>query len=177
MDDGHYCLPYDVYAPLLKKYNIPTVPPLKVLDKPTAAAIQECAEQDNKWNTSGECGEGVVVKNYDFKNAAEGTAVWGEVLRSGYQKSAAAEEGSAPIEVTLAAEIVTPAFVQGIIAGLENPNPGLIINAVWKEVENTALPAAKAKHGNPGIDMKTFRKDCEGRIRAAAPEHFHVKKD
>ncbi|MFA6641794.1 MAG: RNA ligase family protein [Methanomethylophilus sp.] len=176
MDDGHYCLPYDVYAPLLKKYNIECVPPLKIADKPIAAEIQEFADKENKWNTAGECGEGVIVKNYDFKNTAEGTAVWGKALRTGYQKSAAAEEGTAPIEITMATEIVTPKFVQDVIASLTNPNPGIIINTVWKKIETEALPAAKAKHGNPGIDMKMFRKDCENRIRTAAPEHFHVKK-
>jgi|GEM_PF-2406608 len=176
MDDGHYCLPFDVYMPLMKKYNLDFVAPLKTVENPTAAQLQEFADKENKWHSDGECGEGLVIKRYDFKDAS-GAQVWAKVIRTGYQKQTAiaAEEGSEPIEERLASEIVTAELVKDVATGLENPNPGLVINAVWTKITEECLPAAKAKHHNPAVDMKRFRKDCETKIRAVAPELFHVK--
>lgn len=83
--EGQY-LPFSQYNQPLLDLGVEVIQPLMIIDNPTEEELQNIANTANKFLIKeGEgVGEGVVVKNYDFRNRF-GHVVWAKVLANTYK--------------------------------------------------------------------------------------------
>lgn len=91
-------LDYIAYKQFLDKYDINYIPAIASIKNPTYEDLLKCMEktgeflvQDGKGN-----GEGIVVKNYDYKNPY-GETIWGKIVSNRFKEEHAKSMGSPSI--------------------------------------------------------------------------------
>lgn len=89
-------LPYDEYSKMLDEYGIHNyLKPIAVLENPSYEEVEKYTESNIFLMTEG-CGEGIVIKNYDYINRF-GRIVWAKVVREGFKvKAKAKDKGEIP---------------------------------------------------------------------------------
>lgn len=124
-DNGEECyLPYDEYKPIMDKYNIDYIPPICVLENGTYDSYADQLEKNVFLIQDGAgCGEGIVIKNYDYKNRF-GRIKWAKIITSefrekhthGIRNLGAAQDVKQPIERNIIDKYVTLALCEKIKA-------------------------------------------------------------
>lgn len=186
--DEHRYLPYMEYTDLISKIdpeNILVVPPMAtVKDSPiTSADIQRyfsCTGLLLQDPTA--LGEGIVIKNYDYKNIY-GRVVWAKVVRDEYkqQKYTKIEtKGENPVEELYISKFCTNAFIVKEFEKVKELHEGKwetkfigrLLGHVYHElvVENTWEFIKKYK--NPTVNFRVLRKLCDDAVKKALPELF-----
>lgn len=112
-------LHYDDWAPVLRDLGVKVIEPLQIIASPTPEDIAHVRDNLNTYliaENSG-VGEGVVVKNYEFRNSF-GRQVWGKSMRNDFKDDnrrafgAPERNGSFQVECAIAEEYVSQAFVE-----------------------------------------------------------------
>ena len=120
-------LPYEVYAPLCEKYGIKYIPVIDVIDNPTINDITGRLDETTFLN-DGKRGEGIVIKNYNYKNPF-GRQTWAKVLCSDFyvqkqnlrtQNSKEKEENL--VEHKIITKFLTSEFIQKELNKFEEIN-------------------------------------------------------
>lgn len=188
---GRRYLPYDVYAPLLEGYGIECIPPLAVIDHPDLNELERIADNDNTWMVaeSAGCGEGVVVKRYDFTNRF-GHIVWAKVLNRSFCVFKISSHGSrheerregTTVEHEIAVRYITQELVDKeysrIVAEDGNPRksvPGMLLGTVWHCLVTECMWDAVKRYRNPVVDFSLLRKECETEVKMHRPEVFGLR--
>lgn len=117
--NNHLFLPYNDWAPQLRDCGMKVVEPLQIIRNPTIEDIAHVRDTANTYliSENSGVGEGVVVKNYAFRNAF-GRQVWGKSVRNDFKEEnrrafgVAEREGSFQVECAIAEAYVTQAFVE-----------------------------------------------------------------
>lgn len=130
-------IPYDIYKPILEKYNINYIPPLASFKNPTEEHILKCLEktgqflvEDGKGN-----GEGLVVKNYDWRNKF-GRQTWAKMISNEFKEKHHKEmgaplvNGTILIEEKIVDEFLTKEFILKEKAKVELENSGWSSNLI-----------------------------------------------
>lgn len=117
-DDLTQALVYEEYKSMIEEFNLDYIPPIVKIKNPTEenlfTALDKCGFfliQDNKG-----LGEGIVVKNYDFKNKY-GRQTWGKIISNEFKEThhkvmgAPLVNGSKIIEDEIVYKYVTSDFV------------------------------------------------------------------
>lgn len=172
-------LPYLRYSELLDRYGIEYIRPLAVINNPSVEEIQDIADNRNRaYMIEGTgCGEGVVVKNYDYTNPNDET-IWGKVLNSAYTKTKRQDRdfGITGIEETIANRVVNPLLVEKeyckILDAKGEVNPNALLNIVWYCVIKEHLWDEIKRYRNPVIDFGKLRKETVRLVKDAKPEVF-----
>ncbi len=116
---------FESYKVMLNQACVDFIDPLAVYTNPTGAQLKAETENNDFLITEGQgIGEGVVVKNYEWRAAAPDgwDRVWGKFVRSEFKSShrrtqgAPEKEGKTEVERTIADEFVTPTLVQKNLA-------------------------------------------------------------
>ena len=118
---------YDDWGPQLRALGMNVLEPLAIIKNPTEEDITHVRDTANTYliEENEGLGEGVVVKNYAFRNHV-GKQVWGKSVRNDFKEKALREhgsperEGSFQVEKEIAEEYVTKAFVEKTRAKVEN---------------------------------------------------------
>lgn len=120
-------LPYEVYAPLCEKYGIKYIPVIDVLDDPTIDDVTRRLDMTTFLN-NGKRGEGIVIKNYNYKNPF-GRQTWAKVLCSDFynQKSELRSENHKdrienPVEHKIITKYLNSEFIQKELNKFEEVN-------------------------------------------------------
>lgn len=79
-----YYIPYDYYSILLEQYDLDYVPVLDILENPSINDLPLLLEK-NHYLLNDRIGEGIIVKNYDYKNPY-GRRTWGKIVASDFHK-------------------------------------------------------------------------------------------
>ncbi len=114
---------FEAYAFLLADTGVDFIDPLAIYTNPTGAQLKAETENNDFLITEGQgIGEGVVVKNYGWRDEGVQDRVWGKFVRSEFKSShrrtqgAPEKEGKTEVERTIAEEFVTPTLVDKNLA-------------------------------------------------------------
>lgn len=77
-DYGRY-LAYDEYVPALEEFELAYIPEIARLENPTIEQVAECIKKTHYLMPEGCVAEGVIAKNYNYKNKW-GHVVWGKIV-------------------------------------------------------------------------------------------------
>jgi hypothetical protein len=178
---------YDEYMPLCKKHNVDFIPCVCVSNNPTYEVLSKETEK-NKFlieENSG-VGEGVVIKQYGWKNRFQRTT-WAKLVTNSFKDKHITEMGGSVINIKMieeeiAEEFITDHMVEKVIAKIRNEkgaflssNIPQLLGMVYHDLVSEELWQAIKQHKNPKIDFKTLNHCAINRIKTIKPELFGVK--
>lgn len=120
-------LPYEVYSLMCEKFGVNYIPVIDVLDDPTMDDVRGRLDKTTFLN-DGRVGEGIVIKNYGYKNPY-GRKTWGKILCSEFydkkhklrtENHESKDEN--PTEHKIITKYLTSEFIQKEISKFEEIN-------------------------------------------------------
>lgn len=187
-DDGDELryLPYDEYKTLLDEFNIVYLEPLLIKTDVTKQDIEECVNNNifAIKDDSG-CGEGVVIKRYDYKNRY-GRIVWAKVLHDEYTNRRSKPKGqlssiqNKEVELLIVDEFVTSNLIEKEYAKILNDNEDIerkklipmLLNRVWNELINEEMCNIVKKYKNPTINFRVLNNLVINKIKQVKVDLF-----
>jgi len=160
------------YIPLLEKVTNPTEKHLQMLVRRNRYLLQDGAD----------CGEGIVIKRYDFENAW-GHTVWGKIVRNEFKEENAKVFGAPsvvmqPLEAKIIATFVTPGRIAKIKAKMREAGPlgsrriPELLGIAWHDLITEEMWAILKKHKRAVIDFGKLNQFCVKRVKELTPELF-----
>lgn len=123
-------------------------------------------------------GEGVVIKNYPYRNKY-GRQTWAKVVRQEFKESTRRKPRASVdgLERTLAEYYITDALTTKILekqeAGIEKHEViGRLMNEVFRDFVVEELHDSIKKHKYPAINFHVLRKEIQNRVRVVRKELF-----
>lgn len=167
MADDEY-IPFDDYRDSLELYEIEYIPPMAVLNYPTQSELEQLMECNYFLMKEG-CGEGIVIKRYDFINS-RGDVKWGKMVRSEFKEKHAKSRGRVyvdakpTIESLICEKYITTALIDKEMAKLEVKydgwNPKLIpefLSVMFYTLVNEEIWNILKTFKNPTINFKSLK--------------------
>lgn len=186
--EEHY-VPFDEYKEGLETYGINYVP---VLFEGTNLSYLNFVDgvKDNKYLLSdeaiaqGKVGEGIVIKNYEYKNRF-GRTTWAKIVASEFaEKHQHKPKGNKQIESDLIEQQIvddfcTTAFIEKEYAKIVEEKNGwtskyipMLLSKVFYELINEETWHFIKKYKNPKIDFKTLNVLVTKKIKSVKSEIF-----
>jgi hypothetical protein len=184
-DTNERFLDYDEYSPLLNNFELDYIPPLCVMNNATYENL--LVEIDNNsfliQEGSG-CGEGIVIKNYDYQNKF-GRTVWAKIITNAFKEKHGKEMGHTVknmkqmVEQEICDQYIDSHLVDKIYSKIVNENEGWnskyiprLLSTVYYDLINEELWDAVKKLKNPTINFKTLNTLAIIKIKKLKPELF-----
>ncbi|MDY6957692.1 MAG: RNA ligase family protein [Halobacteriota archaeon] len=175
-------IPIEDYKEVLSNFNIDLIDSLCIFNNPTEEQLRREVEHNYYLIKDGHgAGEGIVVKNYDWKNIY-GRQPWAKIVRNEFKEEnkrafgSPEKRGSFQVEAAIAEEYVTSALVakerakvkyaimeeNGVTQNVELTHRGQIIprllQTVYHAVVTEEIWTAVRKYKDPTIDFNKLRK-------------------
>lgn len=177
-------LHYDVYKILLDKHQIDYIPPICSAKNASYDQLINQLQKNVFLIEDGKgVGEGIVIKNYDFKNKY-GRNTFAKIVTSEFKEKHAKTMGGGDIkgkkmvEEEIAKEYVTKALVEKIIAKIDNDGgfnsrkiPQLLNTVFYDVIKEESWNFIK-KHKQPTINFKTLQHFVFAEVKLKSPELF-----
>lgn len=176
-------LSYDEYKVYLDEFNIEYIPPICKIENPTYETLTKSLEKNIFLIEDGKgTGEGIVVKNYNYKNRF-GRVTWGKIVKNEFkakmQKRDVAEiKQKKLIEEDIADKFVTEALVKKEFAKIEVESgwsskqiPRLLNTVFYCLVKEESWNFVK-EFKSPTVDFKRLNMMTTIRIKQIMPELF-----
>jgi hypothetical protein len=180
---GEY-LHYDEYSKLLPKYNLEYIPCITKGHNLSYEQFIKLLDQNNYLIQDGKgVGEGIVVKNYDFRNKY-GRIVWAKIVRSEFKELHRKEmgphivEGKKIIEDEIIDLYLTEALIEKEYQKIKNEsgwNSKMIprlLNTIYHTFVVEELWNIIKKKKNPTINFKTLLYFSNQKIKEIKKELF-----
>lgn len=179
---------YDVYSQLLAEHGVQFIPCTLKTRNPTYELLHEAAAKNTYLlrENSG-AGEGVVIKQYNWKNRF-GRTVWAKLITNTFREKHVEAMGGAVINLKLleeqiAEEFITEHMVEKIIAKIRNDQgsftaraiPQLLGMAYHDLVTEELWNAIKSRKFKVKIDFATLHHCTIARVKSLRPELFGVR--
>lgn len=162
-------VPFDAYAPILDQFGIEYIPPIaKIINGSYEQFINQLAVNVFLIEDGKGAGEGIVIKNYDYKNKY-GRQTWAKIVTSEFKDKHRKEmgcseiQGKKTVEESIAETFVTKALVEKVFAKIDNDGgwtskriPQLLNTVYYDVVREDAWNFVKA-HKNPTINFGTLQ--------------------
>lgn len=181
--NGEY-LHYDIYSGLLKEYNIEYIPPICVIKNPSFEQLNECLKKNIFYIKDGEgVGEGIVIKNYDFKNKY-GRQVWAKLITNEFKTNHHKEMGvpvlgGSLVEEKIVEEFVTHHLIDKVLAKIKLEKDGwlsqyipMLLGMVFYDLVREEIWQIIKKYKNPSINFKMLNSLTILQIKKLKPELF-----
>lgn len=181
--NGEY-LHYDIYNHLLTGKSIDFILPICIIEN---ASYQQLINQLNKnvflIEDGKGLGEGIVIKNYEFKNQYKSKA-YAKIVTSEFKEKhtktmgAPNIKGSKLVEEEIAKEFVTTALVEKVYAKIENETEfnsksiARLLNTVFYDIVKEETWNFIKKHKNPVINFKTLQHFVYNEVKFKNPNLF-----
>lgn len=162
-------LHYEDYKPILEKHGINFIPPLCTTKNATYEQFVSQLEKNVYLMQDGKgAGEGVVIKNYGWRNKY-GRQTWAKIVTSEFKEKHAKAmggyevKGKRMVEEEIAEQFVTTALCEKVLAKIQNEvewNKKLIprlLNTVYYEVVREDSWQFVKKFKNPTINFTTLK--------------------
>lgn len=175
---------YDNYKEFLDTFGIEYIPPIATFSSGDLEKYHKTLEKNVFKIKDGEgFGEGVVIKNYDFRNKF-GRVVWAKIIANHFKEThhkamGAPEIGGLILEEKIAEEYVTRHLVEKVFAKISLENDGWnskligqLLGVVWYDLINEEIWDILKKNKNPKIDFKALNRFTILRIKKLKPELF-----
>jgi len=128
--EGEIYLPYETYKIMLDEFGIEYIPPICKVENPTHERLVNQLEKNVYLIEDGQgTGEGIVIKNYDFKNKF-GNVVWAKIVKNEFKtkhhkcSDVTEIKEKSIIEQAIVNKYVTLSFCEKELAKIENENSG-----------------------------------------------------
>lgn len=177
-------LHYEVYKILLEKHNINYIPPICTSTNASYEQLIKQLEKNVFLIEDGKgIGEGIVVKNYDFKNKYN-RKCFAKIVTTEFKEKHARVmgghdiKGKKMIEEEIAKEFVTTALCEKIYAKIENDkgfssrNIPQLLNTVYYDVVKEDCWTFIKKHKNPIINFTTLKHLVFNEVKIKLPKLF-----
>jgi hypothetical protein len=175
---------YEFYKPLLEKHNIPYIHPIAILRNGSYDQfIKQLGNNVFLIEDGKGCGEGLVIKNYEWRNKY-GRQTWAKIVTSEFKEKHAKEmgapvvKGKALVEEAIAKSYVTSALIEKEMAKIALEDgwssrhiPRLLNTVFYCVIKEDAWDFVK-EHKNPTINFKTLQHFVVTEIKAKKPEVF-----
>lgn len=177
-------LPYEDYKNLLELYNINYIAPIAILENATYDQfINQLAKNVFLIEDGKGVGEGIVIKNYGWRNRAN-RQTWAKIVTSEFKEKhskamgAPVVKGKTLLEEVIANEFITKALVEKVHAKIKNESgwsskmiPRLLQTVFYDLVKEESWNFVK-KHKNPTINFSTLKHFAIQKIKESKPELF-----
>lgn len=183
-EDGLDYLPYPYYSITLQRYGIDYIAPIRIIRNGGLDEFVRCLEQNDYLIKDGEgAGEGIVIKNYDYKNKY-GRQTWAKIVTSEFKDKHRKEMGAPVteadlIEARVVDRFVTNAFVEKEYAKIANENNGWtskmipqLLSRVFHELICEEMWNILKAFKNPAINFKVLNNFTIAKIKEVKPELF-----
>jgi hypothetical protein len=175
---------YNAYKPLLEKHEIDFIPPIAVIRNSNyEQLVNQMMKNDFLIEDGKGYGEGIVVKNYDYKNKY-GRQTWAKIVTSEFKEKHAKVmgkstiEGKRMVEEEIAEKYVTLAFCEKEFAKIESIDgwsskliPRLL-NVIYYEIVKEESWNFIKENRNPTINFKTLQHFVFAKVREQLPKLF-----
>lgn len=196
--DNYRYLPYEEYEPELAEFiinepNVEIIPVLKKLENPTMEDLTKCLNENHYLMIDDKTiGEGIVLKNYDYKNKY-GRTIWGKIvaeeffgtkekLRSKNHEAKQSDE----FEEAIANKYITEPVIRKEFAKVMNevaPDGainrenhgkivGMTLNAVYDSFLREDLVDVVKKNKRCKIDFVAMKKHSDKRVKEVLGEEL-----
>lgn len=176
---------YDEYKALLEKYNIDYVPALCIINNVTYDNLLIELENNKFLIEDGKGpGEGIVIKNYDYKNRF-GRTTWAKLVTNIFKEKHTKEMGSTikngkqMIEQAICNEYITKHLINKTYAKIVNEMEGWsskyiprLLNTIYYDFINEEIWNVIKKMKNPIINFKTLNTLIIMKIKELKSEIF-----
>lgn len=183
-EDGIEYLSYDEYKPLLDECGLDYIPCQKIIvNGDYDSFVKELDNNTFLIKDGMGAGEGIVIKNYDYRNRF-GRKTWAKIVTSEFKEKHTKAMGTAvkeccPIEMKIADEYITSAFVEKEYAKIVENNNGWtskmipqLLNTVWYEFVNEEMWHVIKKYKNPTINFKALLSYVTQKIKEVKADIF-----
>lgn len=176
-DGGLDYLPYEEYKEGLEEFGIDFIKPLAVLENPTLDDFTALLDQNVFLIKEGQgCGEGIVIKNYAYKNPYN-LWKWAKILSAEYKEKYSKHLLSVEDQIIML--YVTEDFITKEYAKLlENGNEWSkkmiprLFNTVYHTLIQEEIWNVLKKFKNPKIDFGSLEYKVRLRIKEVLPDCF-----
>jgi hypothetical protein len=174
---------YEAYKPTLEKYNINYIQPLCSIKNSNYDQLVAQLKKNVFLIEDGKgVGEGIVIKNYDFKNKY-GRTTWAKIVTSEFKEKHskvmghAEIEGKKMIEETICEKYVTKALCEKVFAkinqdGWESKKIPQLLNMVYYDLIREDSWNFIKEHKNPTINFSTLKHFCFAKTKENIPQVF-----
>ena len=181
--DGDDFLPYETYKLILDRFEIDYIPPICNVENPTYERLIAQLEKNGYLIEDGKgTGEGIVVKNYNYKNKY-GRVIWAKIVKNEFKAKHAKcniteLKDNKIIEHEIVTKYVTQTLVEKELAKIDNEVgwsskqiPRLLNTVFYCLVKEECWQFVK-EHQNPTIDFKRLHSFTINRIKELMPKLF-----
>lgn len=176
---------YTKYSELLQQYNIEYIPPICIINNPSYERLIGLLEQNDYLVKDGNgIGEGIVIKNYDYKNKY-GRVVWAKIVSNefkGKHKKAMPNEIKEKnlVEKDIVDKYITRSLLDKEQSKIENEMNGWsskyiprLINVVFYNLIREESWNFVKEFKNPTIDFKRLSFFTTSKIKELKPDVFN----
>jgi hypothetical protein len=180
-NEGRY-LSYPVYSELLSNYGIEFIPPICKIENPTEERLYQYLDENKYLVQDGKgVGEGIVIKNYDYKNKF-GRQIWAKIVRNEFKanhsKDVRVVKDKKQVEFEITEKYVTKVLVEKEYAKIVNEAgwssrmiPRLLNTVYYSLVKEESWNFVK-EHKNPKIDFKRLVNLTFAKVKELKPKLF-----
>jgi len=180
--NGDDYLSYDEYKPILEKFNIEYIPLLAKIENPTHEELVELLDKNTYLIEEGKgVGEGIVIKNYAYKNKF-GRTTWAKIVKSDFRniKKPNLKHGNDRIiEKEIVEKYINETLVQKEYAKITNETgwsskmiPRLLNTVYYCLIKEESWDFVK-EYKNPVIDFKKLNFYSNERVKEIIPQLFN----
>lgn len=179
-------IPYKEYQPILEKFDIDYIPCIATIQDGDFHTFKEYLDTNTYLIQSNKgTGEGLVIKNYNFKNRF-GRTVWAKIVCDEFKvkhTETFGESDSEPkkmVEELIVDKFCTDAFIEKEYSKIVHENDGefegrdipRLLNTVWHEFIVEESWNFIKQHRNPTIDYKTLNGLVIDKIKKVKSNEF-----
>lgn len=178
-----YYVRYDCYSELLEKHGLKYIPPLAIIKNPSYEQLLELLKRNTYLVEDGKgCGEGIVIKNYDYQNKY-GRRTWAKIVTTEFKEANLKAFGvkvfvNDTLEDQIAEKYVTQALCDKVHAKIVNTQgwsskaiPQLL-NTVYYDLVREECWEFIKEHKFPKIDFKRLQIVTFRRVKELKSELF-----
>ena len=182
--DGEEYLNYSEYSKILDEYDVQYIPTICKVVNPSYERLVGQLEKNTYMIKDGEgCGEGIVIKNYKYKNKFN-RVVWAKIVRNEFKvknqkvHDVAEIKEKKCVEESIVREFVTESLVNKEFSKIENESgwnsrfiPKLLNVIYYSLITEESWNFVK-KHKDPTIDFRFLKQLTTQRIKEFKAELF-----
>ena len=185
MDEDNQYIPYEEYREILSDHDIEYIPAIVTIKNPTEERLGQYLDDAFFLIRDGEgAGEGIVIKNYAFKNRF-GRRTWAKIVRNEFKAKHTKEMGTrevsekSHVEERIVTEFLTAAMVDKIYAKIVADNGGFssrdiprLLGETYYDLVREELWAALKKFKQPTVNFRALSRACNAYVKILKPELF-----
>lgn len=176
--ETHNYLTFEEYSKDMQNLNLDVIPPIEVLPSPTIDLIKEKLNNTGNYLIKDGLGEGIVIKNYNYKNKY-GRTIWAKVLTEEFTQNKKRirqqnheNKELEQIEYNIVKKYLTVDFIQKEFEkfkleknGFSSSNIFEFLNRTFTEFFRDNWELILKKFKSPTINFKLLRKIVDDEIK------------